>query len=203
MNESFREILLLTRGKTLVDNHKMYNIWQCCSGRKKSKGDVIEIGVYMGGTALMLGKSLPEKHLYLFDTFAGLPEDKIEQYELSDDLHGGRFNYGVDKVVNFLNKNGLSNFTCYAGTFPDSLSLCDNMNDKTFSIAHIDCDLYKSTYDSLSYIYPRLEIGGIIIVDDYKFPKCPGVEKSINEYFKDKKDFPLDMGSYQAIIFKS
>ena len=33
----------------------------------------------------------------------------------------------------------------------------------------LDGDLYDSTYDALHALYPRLSVGGYVILDDYNF----------------------------------
>ena len=38
-----------------------------------SEGVVIEIGVWKGGGAYVLSKALPNRPIYLFDTFEGIP----------------------------------------------------------------------------------------------------------------------------------
>jgi O-methyltransferase len=39
----------------------------------------------------------------------------------------------------------------------------------------LDADLYESTMDALRNLYPKLSVGGYVIVDDYKlFNSCRG-----------------------------
>ena len=40
------------------------------------------------------------------------------------------------------------------------------VKNKKFSLIHIDVDLYKPTFDSLSFFYPKLCKGGVILCDD-------------------------------------
>ena len=35
------------------------------------------------------------------------------------------------------------------------------------ALLRLDCDLYDSTYDALAALYPRLSVGGYVIIDDY------------------------------------
>ena len=35
------------------------------------------------------------------------------------------------------------------------------------SLLRLDTDLYRSTYHELVHLYPLLEVGGILIIDDY------------------------------------
>jgi hypothetical protein len=40
------------------------------------------------------------------------------------------------------------------------------------AVARLDGDLYVSTWDAMTSLYPRLSPGGFLIVDDYKLPAC-------------------------------
>lgn len=51
-----------------------------------------------------------------------------------------------------------------------------------FCLVHIDCDLYESAKTCLNFFAPRIVPGGFIIVDDYDFELCPGVEKAVDEF---------------------
>ena len=42
-------------------------------------------------------------------------------------------------------------------------------NKNKIAYIHVDCNLYKSTYESLSYLYPYLQIGTILLFDDWLF----------------------------------
>ena len=48
----------------------------------------------------------------------------------------------------------------------------------------MDTDLYKTTKKQLEVLYPKLSLGGVLHIDDYGM--CPGVQKAVDEYFKDK-----------------
>jgi hypothetical protein len=39
-------------------------------------------------------------------------------------------------------------------------------------VLRLDGDLYSSTTDALTHLYPRLSAGGFLIVDDYLLPGC-------------------------------
>ncbi len=41
-------------------------------------GDMAEVGVYCGGTAIVMLEASPARQLHLFDTFSGLPHDEGE-----------------------------------------------------------------------------------------------------------------------------
>ena len=54
------------------------------------------------------------------------------------------------------------------GFFKDTLPLAISKKQfKCFSVLRLDGDLYESTWQSLNFLYPYLNVGGIIIVDDF------------------------------------
>ena len=48
----------------------------------------------------------------------------------------------------------------------------------------MDTDFYESTKIELEVLFPRLETGGVLIIDDYGNYK--GARKAVDEYFKSK-----------------
>lgn len=50
-----------------------------------------------------------------------------------------------------------------------------------FSFVHLDGDLYQTTADALDWFWPRMVPGGVIILDDVDWPKCPGVNRALEE----------------------
>ena len=76
------------------------------------------------------------------------------------------------------------------------------LEDEVFCFAHIDLDLYEGVRDTLSFVYPRLSPGGIIVLDDYGFASCPGARRAVDEFFADKPERPLALLTSQAVIHK-
>jgi hypothetical protein len=79
--------------------------------------------------------------------------------------------------------------------FPEVSSL-------SFCFVHIDVDLYQPTLDSLSFFYPRLVRGGLIVCDDYGFSTCPGATRAFDEYMKDKPEKIIHVPTGQGFIIK-
>jgi hypothetical protein len=86
----------------------------------------------------------------------------------------------------FLNKK--IQIKIYKGFFSNTgQDLKKNLKNKKIAIANIDCDLYKSTYDALQIIKSYIQIGTILLFDDYN---CfngninMGQKKAFNKYLK-------------------
>jgi asparagine synthase (glutamine-hydrolysing) len=67
------------------------------------------------------------------------------------------------------------------GLFEDTLKI-----DEPVAFAHIDGDWYESVLCCLSNIAPRLEPGGILIIDDYD--AWSGCRRAVDEYFLHRRD---------------
>ena len=70
--------------------------------------------------------------------------------------------------------------TLVPGYFQDTLA--PTVGDRTFSFVHLDCDLYQSYRDCLTFFWPRLVPGGIILFDEYDDPSWPGCNLAVDEF---------------------
>ena len=48
----------------------------------------------------------------------------------------------------------------------------------------LDTDWYSSIYHELVHLYPLLNTGGVLIIDDYRW--CRGAREATDQYFKEK-----------------
>ena len=162
-------------------------------------GDIAEIGVYKGNTARILAEAVRAggRRLYLFDTFGGFdPADLNDSHRPSLAFS----DTSLDMVKTFI---GADSVEYIVGRFPDSLSTIE-MPDR-FAIVHLDCDLYQPTAAGISYFYPRLSPGGLLILHDYSSGHWRGCAQAIDEFLKDKPERPVLMPdkSGTAIIVKA
>ena len=68
----------------------------------------------------------------------------------------------------------------------DVLKTIDKKNDlpKQISLLRLDTDWYQSTKHELNILYPKLERGGVLLIDDYGDWK--GSKKAVDEYFEEE-----------------
>ncbi len=50
----------------------------------------------------------------------------------------------------------------------------------------IDCDLYQSYIETYNFVWPRLENGAMIYLDEYYSLKFPGARRATDEFIRDK-----------------
>ncbi len=145
-------------------------------------GALAELGVYRGKFAAEINRTFPERKIYIFDTFAGFSErdidDNVSKMSFSDT--------SVETVKDALPNPSQAVFVI--GRFPDSLSSCQNLPE-TYALVSLDVDMYTPTLEGLKYFWPRLSVGGAILIHDYTSKQFPGVHKAVNEYCEEMKLF--------------
>ena len=57
------------------------------------------------------------------------------------------------------------------------------------ALLRLDTDWYESTYHELVHLYPRLSVGGVLIIDDYGH--WEGARRAVDEYFAAAGSRPL------------
>lgn len=153
-------------------------------------GNVAEVGVASGQTTLLMAKALPKKTIYAFDTFEGfavLPEIYFAppgQPEEDDLWRTWGSNLDGSAVIELLQSN--DNIEIRKGVFPDTTK---GLKDERFSLVHLDADIYYSTLLGLEFFYPRMVMGGVIIIDDcdVRGEKFPRVYGAVVDFFTKQK----------------
>jgi hypothetical protein len=162
-------------------------------------GDFVECGVWRGGNSIAAKLIFEEygsaRHVWLFDTFAGMtapsPADTTQFSSMSA---ADRFKEGkgathnswcyasLDDVKSNFVRSGadLSGVTFVAGDV--SVTLTDESNlPSEISVLRLDTDFYDSTRSEMRTLYPRLTIGGTLLIDD--FGHWDGARRAVEEYF--------------------
>ena len=186
INKIKREVELL------MSTNEAYQIFMAVKRTEKVKGDIVEVGVYKGGSAKLICEAKGNKTLYLFDTFKGVP--KVDEID-APYFYKGEFAASFENVKNYL--GDYSNVYFYKGLFPVTAK---HVKDKKFSFANFDVDTYESTLDCLKFFYQRMNKGGIIMSHDYI--SIPGVTKAFDEFFKNKPEPIIEMYGSQCLIVK-
>lgn len=167
---------LVESGECLCTLRERYNLWMLARRTAPLPGAVAEVGVYRGGSALLLAAAKGGAALHLFDTFAGLPEH--------DATRDGRFRAGQLGDTDLGRVQALlapwPDVHCHVGLFPASASgLAPELQ---FKLVHLDLDLHRSTLDALRFFAGRLVPGGVIVVHDYNNRSVPGTRAAVDEF---------------------
>lgn len=145
-------------------------------------GSLAELGVYKGTTARLLHALLPERTLWLFDTFEG-----FDARDLAHERKAGDFRFDDTSLEAVLRYVGASDrVRACKGRFPETAAAVPA--GETFALVHLDADLYKPTADALAFFYPRLAPGGFLILHDYGSGAWPGIAQAADAFFADKPE---------------
>lgn len=174
---------------TMVGWPRLDNLRACVETvlRDEVPGDLIETGAWRGGSCIFMRGILRawdvrDRTVWVADSFAGFPEPDVDAYP-EDFVFGTEFlkmaveglgypiavdlpevrrrfaGYGLlDDQVRFL-----------PGYFVDTLPRAPV---EKLAVLRLDGDLYQSTHEALTHLYPKLSAGGFCIVDDYCLEPC-------------------------------
>jgi len=138
-------------------------------------GAAAELGVYRGFFARCINLLLPERKLYLFDSFEGFGEEA----NASESFQAAHANTTVEKVLDIMPHRSM--VTVKPGFFPESL----NGLEETFCLVSLDVDFAQTTLEGLRYFWPRLQKGGYLMLHDWGSPSLPGVAQALKAYEKE------------------
>ena len=160
---------------TIVTRERCELLWN--EAGRAPAGDFAEVGVYRGGSAMLLRLAAPERRLHLFDTFVGHP-DIVSPH---DSIAHPAGRYADTVVADVIERVGSGKLTVWAGPFGDP-ALAAWRWTRLLALVHIDVDLYESTRAVCALLLPALVPGGVAICDDYSDDDCPGAKRAIDEY---------------------
>ncbi len=188
------------RKHTLVSRDRCHVLWRTLQQALRLPGDLVECGVFRGGTALLEARTLaaaedtPRRQLHLFDSFQGMPDDvsSAESYRPKD---LGRTS--PEHVRQLLADYPFARL--HVGFIPHTFA---GLELGQVAWAHVDLDIGEPIRDAIAFLYPRLVPGGFMVFDDYGFPSCAGARRAVDEAFADKPEVPLCLPTGQCLVVK-
>ncbi len=142
-------------------------------------GSLAECGVYRGALSKFIHDALPDRRLYLFDTFEGFDQRD------SDTRDDERFrDTSVEYVLQFIGTT--ENIVIRKGYFPETTNGLEN---ERFIFVMLDFDKYEPTLAALRFFYERTNAGGFVFVHDYNSPESNWASsRAVNEFLADKPE---------------
>jgi len=175
--------------ETMIGARRLANLRQCVQQvlDEGVPGDLIETGAWRGGaTILMRGilaaYGVTDRCVWVADSFEGLPPPDADRYPADDGVdlsEVGILKVDADRVrANFARYGLLDDQVRFLeGWFSDTLP---DAPIESLAVMRLDGDLYESTTDALTALYPKLSPGGFVIVDDYgAFEPC---RRAVDDY---------------------
>lgn len=179
--------------------------------RANVPGDIVEFGVALGGSAILLAKRAGEERRFFgLDVFAMIPPPTSERDDarskeryrtiasggatgLGDDLYYGYREDLYEHVASQLARFGKpvegDRINLVKGLFQDTLP---TLNISRIALAHIDCDWYDPVCYCLNQTAARLSPGGLIVIDDYH--DYEGCRAAVDEFLAERPDFLMEPG---------
>ena len=164
------------------------------------RGAIVECGVWRGGSMMSVARTLmclgkQDRELYLFDTFAGMPEPGIHDVASTGET--------ARELLDHASKTEDDLVWCYApiervawamsltnypqervhlipGSVEDTLQ---TSAPEQIALLRLDTDWYESTRHEMELLFPRLSRGGVLILDDYGH--WQGARQAVDEYLRD------------------
>ncbi|WP_131783512.1 TylF/MycF/NovP-related O-methyltransferase [Legionella gresilensis] len=199
-DEQFLKVIQLVKSNTLLDNMRLYEIWQLANQVNHLPGHAIEIGSWRGGSGCLIAHRLAQENketkVFLCDTFRGIV--KASKHDLF--YQGGELASDEHVITDLVERIQLQNVTTLPGIFPEETG--NQVKDYMFKFAHIDVDVYQSAHDAFEWLLPRLTHGAIVVFDDYGFFSTNGIRDYVDE-LQGRQDLKIIRNlNGQAVVIK-
>jgi len=180
--------------------------------RRDIPGAFAECGVWRGGSVLAMvlalqREGIDDRDIYLYDTFEGMtkPSDldvsdfdspALEQWHKTRNSQGQAwpqwFNqeiFNIDLVRRLLEDTGYpaARLHFVQGTVEQTIP---GQMPERLALLRLDTDWYESTRHEMEHLYPRIQSGGVLLIDDYGHWK--GCRQAVDEYFS-RGDVPAPL----------
>lgn len=120
------------------------------------------------------------RRILLADSFDGIPMPRTERGRSVDTSAEWpeRYRAGQTQARSTLRRYGLldDRIVFVPGYFNETLR---SAPAERYSLIHIDADAYDSVLDALDALYPKLSVGGHVVIDDFHLP---GVRAAVRDY---------------------
>ena len=179
-DREFTATFEVVRDYTLVDEYRLYELWTLVRQTAHLPGDILEVGVWRGGSGTLMAKSAQlsgsASRVFLCDTFSGVVKASARDSTYRGGEHADASRSVVEGLVRAL---GIEHVRILQGVFPEETASA--LGDAAVRLCHIDVDVYESTRDVLRWVWDRLPVGGVVVCDDYGLPQCDGVIRAVEE----------------------
>ena len=198
LSDADRAIALRVSPYTLTGPERRASLLQAVDHivHHRIEGSIVECGVWRGGSMMAVALALQaradaQRELYLYDTFEGMSEPteadrafggETAQAQLARTARGEGVwcEAGIEDVQANLASTGYAKGLVHfvqgkvEDTIPATLP-------GRIALLRLDTDWYESTRHELQHLYPLLQPGGVLIIDDYGH--WQGARKAVDEYF--------------------
>jgi len=153
-------------------------------------GDIVECGVWAGGSIIYLANLFPNHKIWACDSFDGFQEKQDGNYQYDKEVHTKQLHKHLDGSVwiryakTFVQRKEvfLEHLKEYEIGVPDHVEVIEGYFNQTLkpevcpikeiSLLRVDADAYSATREVLDFLYDKVVVGGYIIFDDWGVPSA-------------------------------
>ncbi len=200
-NRDILDTIHFVRPYTMTSTERLFALIQATEYiiRANIVGSIVECGVWRGGSMMAVAHTLKrlgrqDVDLFCFDTFEGMSQPTEVDISYTGDAASAQFlrsqvsegksqwcHGAIQEVQRNLESSGYdkTRMICVKGKVEDTLP---EAAPGAISILRLDTDWYESTRHELLYLFPKLSVGGVLILDDYGH--WQGARKAVDEYME-------------------
>jgi O-methyltransferase len=192
--------------ETMIGPKRLDNVQYCVETvlRDEIPGDLIEAGVWRGGAtifmrAVLAAHQVTDRTVWVADSFQGLPEPDAARYPADEGSTLDKLAVSADEVrANFGKYHLLDEQVRFLeGWFADTLPTAPI---DRLAVVRLDADMYGSTWEAITVLYPKLSPGGFLIVDDFALDGC---RRAIEDYReREGIDEPIKVVDWTGIYWR-
>jgi O-methyltransferase len=196
-----KQIVRAVRPWTMTGPDKIFALIQAVRyiTRHRIPGDVLECGVWRGGSMQAVARTLlalgdTSRDLYLFDTFEGMPAPSERDVRTSDERTAAQLMAEEERedslVWAIASLEDVQEGMAQTGYPSERVHYVKGRVEETIperapaqiSILRLDTDWYESTKHELDHLYPRVPSGGVVLFDDYGY--WDGAREAVDEFLE-------------------
>lgn len=190
----------LVQPYTMVGFERLMNAYDLVQRAEANglQGAIVECGVYKGGSAaVMTLAASPQRNVWLFDSFEGLPEPTAEDGAMAVEYAGQRASGALEPIGQcvgpldvvkelFFEKLAIepSRVHIRQGWFQETLPVAKH-EIGPIAVLRLDGDWYDSTKVCLENLYDLVRPGGFVLIDDYGY--WEGCRRAVDEFLSARK----------------
>ena len=178
-------------------------IWAAKNCRELD-GDFVECGVYHGFSFAVILAYLDfnslDKTLYLYDTFAGIP-DEYNSENRSNNTYTKEIAEDKDAIYKAVKKkfSEYNNVKIVRGIVPDTFQ---KACPEKIAFLHLDMNSSKSEIAALEVLFDKVTSGGMIIFDDYGWSGYLQQKIAEDNFMKERNHDILELPTGQGLLIK-
>ena len=168
-----------------------------------TENNFVECGVCDGLTAfyaLSAAKNMNKSfNAHLYDSWGAMEDHRLMESE--KDLVGEYSYLNMESTIKNLSSLNSDNITFNKGYIPDVFQSAKNPESLVW--LHIDLNAYGPTIDALDLFWNRLEVGGVVLLDDYAWVGHQATQTSVEKWSVDKSATLFHLPTGQALLIKN